>query len=54
MKGVLAKAVPSGLKGKLLGWYYRSDDLPVLSEAERAELSDLLVGRPAHKKRVVE
>ena len=54
MKGFLAKAVPSGLKGKLLGWYYRSNDLPVLTEEERAELSDLLVGRPANKKRVVE
>jgi hypothetical protein len=42
LKQALGRLVPSGLKSSLLGWYYRSDDVPTLTDAERAELTALL------------
>ena len=42
LKQALGRLVPSGLKSSLLGWYYRSDDVPTLTDAERVELTALL------------
>ena len=42
LKQALGRLVPSGLKSSLLGWYYRSDTVPTLTDAERAELTALL------------
>jgi len=42
LKQALGRVVPSGLKSSLLGWYYRSDAVPTLTDAERAELTALL------------
>ena len=42
LKQALGRLVPSGLKSSLLGWYYRSDAVPTLTDAERAELTALL------------
>jgi hypothetical protein len=42
LKQALGRLVPSELKSSLLGWYYRSDTVPTLTDAERAELTALL------------
>ena len=42
LKQAIGRLVPSGLKSSLLGWYYRSDDIPTLTDGERAELTALL------------
>ena len=42
LKQALGRLVLAGLKWSLLGWYYRSDDVPTLTDAERAELTALL------------
>ncbi len=42
LKQALGRLVPSGLKSSILGWYYRSDAVPTLTAAERAELTALL------------
>ena len=42
LKHVLARLVPSGLKQHILGWYYRSDAVPALTDEEREALTVLL------------
>ena len=42
LKHVLARLVPSGLKQQVLGWYYRSDAVPALTDQEREELAAIL------------
>ena len=42
LKHVLARVVPSGLKQQFLGWYYRSDSVPALTDQECEELVAIL------------
>ena len=42
LKKALASIVPSGWKAGLLRWYYRSDDLPRLTDEERRALKAML------------
>ena len=42
LKHVLARLVPSGLKQHILGWYYRSDEVPALTDQERQALAAIL------------
>ena len=42
LKHILARLVPSGLKRYVLGWYYRSDAVPALTDQERHELAAIL------------
>jgi len=42
LKHVLARLVPSGLKQHILGWYYRSDAVPALTDHERQALAAIL------------
>ena len=42
LKKALASMVPSGWKDGLLRWYYRSDDLPRLTDEERSALKAML------------
>ena len=42
LKHVLGAAVPSGLKQRLLGWYYSADEVPQMTVEEREVLTVLL------------
>ena len=42
LKHVLARMVPAGLKGRVLGWYYRSDAVPTLTNEEREAITEIL------------
>ena len=42
LKHVLGAAVPSGLKERLLGWYYSADEVPQMTAEEREALTALL------------
>ena len=42
LKHVLGAAVPSGLKERLLGWYYSADAVPQMTAEEREALTALL------------
>ena len=42
LKHIFARLVPSGLKRYALGWYYRSDGVPALTDQERHELAAIL------------
>jgi hypothetical protein len=42
LKHVLGRLVPTGLKRRVLGWYYRSDAVPALTDEEREELAAML------------
>ena len=42
LKHVLGRMVPSGLKRRVLAWYYRSDAVPDLTDEEREALTAML------------
>ena len=42
LKHVLGRMVPTGLKRRVLGWYYRSDAVPALTDEEREALTAML------------
>ena len=42
LKHALGAAVPSGLKQRLLGWYYSDDAVPQMTMEEREALTALL------------